>query len=107
MVLLRSLKYSIMLKTLLEDMKQEIIVKNRESSEPAHYCVICDVCIQIKSFEIYLNQLVFINHRLKFLISFLSKKSIENISLIVTIVLARSMLILSILSSWKNTNWKN
>ncbi|KAI7692710.1 hypothetical protein SSS_00252 [Sarcoptes scabiei] len=43
MVLLRSLKYSIMLKTLLEDMKQEIIVKNRESSEPAHYCVICDV----------------------------------------------------------------
>ncbi|KAH7636362.1 lysine-specific demethylase 6a-like protein [Dermatophagoides farinae] len=41
--LMRSLKYSIMLTNLIDDVGHEIILRQRDSQEPAHYCVVCDI----------------------------------------------------------------
>lgn len=86
---MRSLKYSIMLTNLIDDVGHEIILRQRDSQEPAHYCVVCDVSF-LNLFLFFVQKKIYfsspIYDRLKYLTFYSSKKLIENMLSIVFIV---------------------
>lgn len=60
---MRSLKYSIMLTNLIDDVGHEIILRQRDSQEPAHYCVVCDVSfLNLFLFFVQKKNLLFISN---------------------------------------------